>query len=285
MLFSKSNKYLLAQARKGKYAIGAFNASGSEQIEAIIRGAINSKAPGLIVATSEGEGKFVGFKQAKALIDAWKTVVEFPIYLHLDHGKSFEIIQQAIEAGYDSVHYDCSELTIEENINELKRAVAYAHKKNVFVEGELGFLRGKSQVQEIVEVNEKDMTDPKVALDFAKKTGIDSLAVIIGNFHGIATVSGEHLNIERLKEISKIINIPLVLHGGSGIPNEEIKIAIGLGISKINVNTEIRVAFTEGLKEAIAKNPGETTPYKIFPLAIEAVGNVVKEKIGVFTNK
>jgi len=209
-----------------------------------------------------------------------------PIILHLDHGKSFEIVKEAIEAGYDSVHFDGSGLDFEENLEMTKKAVDFAKEKGVKnIEGELGYLRGNSALQEEVEIKEEDLTDPKQALEFIEKTGIDTLAISIGNIHGIFKSSkNPHLFLERLKEINNKVGnkVGLVLHGGSGTPEDDIKKAIKLGVVKVNVNTELRLAYSKALKEFMQNNPEQTTPYKIMPSVVEAVQKVVEDKIMLF---
>jgi ketose-bisphosphate aldolase len=276
---------IFKQAKENKYAIGAFNVSNLEQLKAIVEAARNLKSP-IIVATSEGESRFIGKKQIRALIDAYKQETNLPIILHLDHGKSFEVIQEAIEAGYDSVHFDGSELSFEENLAETKKIVDWAREKGVKnIEGELGYLRGKSTIQEKLEIKQEDLTDPKQALEFIEQTGVDSLAMAIGNIHGVfKSAQNPNLFLDRLEEINKVVGdqVGLVLHGGSGTPEEDIKKAIPLGIVKINVNTELRMAYTNALKKSFQDNPDKITPYKIMPPVIEAVQKVVEEKIKLF---
>ena len=276
---------IFKKAKDNKYAIGAFNVSNLEQTKAIVQAAQNLQSP-IIISTSEGESNFIGEKQIKSVIDVYKQQTGLPIILHLDHGKSFEIIKEAIEAGYDSIHFDGSELSFEENIEETKKIVDFAREKNVKnIEGELGYLRGGSNVHELIEIKLEDLTDPKQAEEFVKKTGVDSLAIVIGNVHGISK-SGEspHIFFDRLEEIGNRLGNSafLILHGGSGIKQEDIEKSIQLGIVKINVNTELRVAYTESLKKSFQDNPDKVTPYKIMPPVVEAVQKVVEDKIKIF---
>jgi len=276
---------IFKKAKENKYAIGAFNVSNLEQTKAIIQAAQNLKSP-VIVATSKGESNFLGKKQIKAVIDAYRKETGLPIVLHLDHGKSFEIVKEAIEAGYDSVHFDGSELDFEENIEITKKVVDFAKEKGIKnIEGELGYLRGKSSIQEEVEIKEEDLTDSKQALEFIEKTGIDSLAVSVGNIHGIFKSSkNPHLFLDRLEEINNAVGdkVGLVLHGGSGTPEDDVKKAIELGVVKVNVNTELRLAYSKTLREFIQNNPDQTTPYKIMPSVVDAVQKVVEDKIKLF---
>ena len=274
---------IFQKAKENKYAIGAFNVSNLEQLKAIIQAAKKLQSP-VIVSTSQGESKFIGKKQIRALIDSYKK--DLPIFLHLDHGKSFEIVQEAIEAGYDSVHFDGSELDFEENVAVTKKIVDLAKEKGIKnVEGELTHMLGQSSIEEAIEIKEEDLTDPDQALEFVEKTGVNSLAVAIGSIHGIFK-SGQnpHLFLDRLKQIENKIGDKafLVLHGSSGTPEEDIKKAIELGIVKVNVNTELRLAYTNTLKKTLKDNPDQTTPYKIMPSVVEAVQKVVEEKIKLF---
>jgi fructose-bisphosphate aldolase class II len=220
------------------------------------------------------------------LIDVYKQETGLPIILHLDHGKSFDIIKEAIEAGYDSVHFDGSALSFEENIKMTKKIVDFAKEKGIKnIEGEIGYLRGKSALQEAVEIKEEDLTNPEQAEGFVEETKVDTLAIAIGNIHGVLKSSkNPHLFLDRLEEINERIGdkTGLVLHGGSGTPEEDIRKAIQLGIVKVNVNTELRVAYTKALRKSLQDDPNQTTPYKIMPLVVEAVQKVVDEKIKLF---
>ncbi len=276
------------KAKEKQYAIGAFNISNLEQAKAIINAAQKLKSS-VVISTSEGESKFIGKRQAQAIVDAFKKETGLNIFLHLDHGKSLEGIKEAIEVGYDSIHFDGSELSFEENIEKTKEVVQLAKEKGIEnIEGEFTHMLGKSAIEEAVEIKEEDLTNPKQVLEFVQKTGIDSLAIAIGSIHGITKnkeMKNPHLHLDKLKEIDGALGgkVPLVLHGGSGTPEEDIKKAIELGIVKVNVNTELRVAYTNALKKSLQDNPEQTTPYKIMPPVIEAVEKVVLEKIKLFS--
>jgi len=275
------------KAKEGQYAIGAFNISNLEQARAIVGAAQKLKSP-VIISTSRGESKFIGKRQARAIVSAFKEETGLAIFLHLDHEKSLEGIKEAIEAGYDSIHFDGSELDFKENIEKTKEIVQLARDKGIEnVEGEFTHMLGKSAIEEAVEIEEEDLTNPDRALEFVQETGIDSLAVAIGSIHGITKnkkMENPHLYLDKLKEINKALGekIFLVLHGGSGTPEEDIKKAIELGINKVNVNTRLRIAYTNALKKSLTDNPKQTTPYKIMPPVVEAVEKVVQEKIKLF---
>jgi len=276
---------IFKEARKKRFAIGQFNISNLETFQAIIKAGQNLKSP-LIIGTSEGESKFLGLKKVVALVKAEREETGLPLILNLDHGKSFDYIRKAADAGYDAVHFDGSELPLKENIKIAKKVVQYCHKRKIIVEGEINFIKGSSKIlKKIPEIREKDLTDPKEAQKFVRETEVDSLAVNIGTFHGLdASGRNPHINLGRLGEIRKKIGDKafLVLHGGSGTPEEDIKNAIKLGITKININTELRVAYTEALKKTLKDNLRETTPYKYLPSVVEAIQKVVEKKIKLF---
>ncbi len=289
----KNLKYYLSKAQKEKWAIGQFNFSTDSQLKGIIQAAKNLNSP-VILGTSEGESKFFGLEEAVALRDALRKKTRsagsgqagLPIFLNLDHGKSFDYLKTAILAGYDSVHFDGSKLSLEENIKITKQVVKYARHKGVLIEGEVGgFPTESSKVyDQKFEINEELLTNPAESVKYIDKSKINLLAVSIGNFHGIES-SGQNpgLLLNRLSEIKRTAkNVFLVLHGGSGTPGQDIKEAIALGIVKININTEIRIAFTKNLKNLLEENPSEIVPYKYLQGPAEAVQKIVEEKIKIF---
>lgn len=287
-----NTKQYFQKAEEGKYAIGQFNCSSADQVKAVIQAAQNLRAP-VIIGTSEGEGKFMGLRQAVKIAEAYEEETGLPIILNADHTykdakdiKNIDKIKELLSAGYNSIHFDGSVLSYEENVKWTSEVVKMCKEKNpeISVEGELGFLPGASKIsKEKVEIKEEYLTNPNQALEFVKSTGIDRLAISVGNSHGIS-FSEDKLQFERIANIKeKVGNLAvLVLHGGSGIPDEDIKKAVSLGIRKININTELRVAFTGALKDYFAKNPDETTPYKYLEAPIDAMQKVVENKIRVF---
>jgi len=273
------------KAQKDKYAIGQFNVSTDEQIKAIIEVAKDLKSP-VIIGTSESEREFIGTKQAVALVEVWRKETGLPIILNADHCKSFASIKEVVDAGYDMVQFDGSGLSFEENIKTTRQIVEYAKSKNpeIIVEAELGYLRGSSEIhKEKIEIKEEDLTKPDEAREFIEKTGIDILAVVIGNTHGIEIEEEPPLFLDRLEEIQKAVpDTFLVLHGGSKTPGKDIKGAIKLGIVKININTELRIAYSDALEKEIKAHPDEVKPYKILIPAVEEMKKVVAEKIKLF---
>lgn len=273
------------KAQREHWAIGQFNFSTLSQLKGIIGAAKKMRAP-IILGTSEGESKFLGLEQAAALKNVFQKETDLAVFLNLDHGKSFEYLKKACDSGYEAVHFDGSEMPIEENIEKTKEIVKYAKKFGILVEGEVGVIGTETSkvYEEKFELKEKDLTNPEEAEKYIKETEVDSLAVSIGTFHGISVRGGNpRIKLERLKEIKKRTGDKfLVLHGGSGTSEEDIKKAIELGIVKVNINTELRLAYTNTLKKVLEENPKEIRPYKHFPEVIEAVQKVVEEKIELF---
>lgn len=279
MLVNPLNLY--KKARKGGYAIGAFNTSNIEITRAIIETAERLNSP-VIIETSEGEAEHQGFEVVAAEVKALAKEAKIPVVLHLDHGKTFESIGNAIRSGYTSVHIDGSEYNLEENTKITRAVVELAHNNGVAVEGEIGHVAGSSsQHRTEIEINRKDLTDPAEAESFAKKTKIDTLAVAIGNIHGVYAEPPQ-LDFERLAQITSKVKKYFSLHGGSGIPKTQVQKAIEMGIVKVNVNTELRLAFKEGILHEFDVHPDEAVPYKYLPAGAEAVAKVVEGKIKLF---
>lgn len=283
---------ILLRAAKEGWATGHFNVSTLEQMRVICRVSKELKSPA-IIGTSEGEREHIGPLEAVALRDALRNEFAIPVFLNADHSKSVESAKAALDAGYDSVHIDLSALPFDENIQGTSKVVEHARQRGIggrgrgtmiSVEGELGYLRGESKVQqEKISVKPEDYTDPEEAAEFAAETGVDRLAIAVGNIHGIS-LDEPALDIERIRQIRKAVpeSVALVLHAGSGIPGDQIRAAIEAGIANIHINTDIRVAFTEGLREHLQEHPEETTPYKLFPEAEEAMAKVIEEKLKLF---
>jgi fructose-bisphosphate aldolase class II len=287
-------KHYLNKAIKEKWAIGQFNFSDFTQLKTIVLTAEKLKSP-IILGTSEGESKFFGLEEAVAIRNVLRKKTGLPIFLNLDHGKSFEYVKNAIDAGYDMVHFDGSSLPLDENIKITKQVIKYAQnrgwfKEEVLVEGEVGKIGNETSkiYYEKVEIKEENLTKIKDVSKYIKETDVNFLAVSVGNFHGISnTGDAPEIKFDILNEVSKTVNkkVGLVLHGGSGILETDIKKAIELGIVKININTEIRKAFTEGLRMFLEQNSTEITPYKILPAVQPEIEKIIKEKINLFNSK
>ena len=278
-------KDYLKRTIEEKWAIGHFNFSENEAIRAIIESASELKTA-IFAGTSEGERKHLGIKVAVSLVKAFREEFGIPIFLNADHHKSFETVKEAVDAGYDAILADFSALPFEENVKITKQSVEYAKSKNpnIIIEGELGYVRGESKIQEVIEIKPEDLTKPEEAGQFVRETGVDMLAPAVGNIHGIVTKSVESIDVSRISDIKKAIgeNVFLVLHGGSGLSESEFKNAIDAGISMVHINTEIRIAFTETLRKALQEMPEETTPYKILTPSVEAMKKVIEEKLKIF---
>ncbi len=282
---------ILQKATREGWATGHFNASTLEQMRVICRICRELRSPA-IIGTSEGEREHIGLLEAVALRQALKHEFGIPVFLNADHSKSMESAKAAIDAGYDSVHIDLSTEPFNRNARGTAEVVNYARKKaeignqklEISVEGELGYLRGESKIQqEKIMVPPEDYTDPEQAREFVERTGVDRLAIAVGNVHGIS-MDEPALDIERIGMVRNLVpdRCALVLHAGSGIPDEQIRAAIKAGIANVHINTDIRVAFTSGLREYLAEHPEETAPYKLFPEAEEAMAKVVREKLKLF---
>jgi fructose-bisphosphate aldolase class II len=294
-------KHVLVPARAHKYAVPAFNINDMEFLKSVMSAAVKMKSP-VIVQTSEGAISYAGMDYLLAMVRvAAKAPV--PVVMHVDHGKDLKIIKEAIKSGYTSVMYDGSSLPYKENVANTKKVVAWAHAKGVSVEAEIGALAG---IEDFVSVEEKDaaLTNPDEALKFAKQTGCDSLAVAIGTSHGAFKFKGKtHLDIDRLKKISKLVKLPIVLHGASGVMedvkkiaehygaklgeargvlDDDIKEAIKHGVSKINIDTDLRLAFTAGIREAVHDLPKVIDPRKLLEPANLLMREVAMKKMKLF---
>lgn len=274
---------ILTDAMNADYAIGAFNTSNMEIAQAIVRAAVAKKSP-IIVQTSEGAIEYAGLSVIAGIVTTLSQESDVPVILHLDHGKSIETVKRCIEAGYTSVMIDHSTLPFEENIRKTAEVVAYAHARGVWVEAELGAIVGKEGVKDLHGSTTPDsfLTDPKQAKEFVDKTGIDSLAVSVGTIHGAFT-GQEYIRFELLEEVERTVSeIPLVLHGASGIASEHLQKACMGHVSKVNVDTELRVAFESACGEYFKTSHESYDPRSILSPARDAIQRVVEEKIDLF---
>ncbi|MCW4016072.1 MAG: class II fructose-1,6-bisphosphate aldolase [Candidatus Bathyarchaeota archaeon] len=296
-----TNKEVLSVASAGGYAVGAFNINNMEILQAIIETAKEEKSP-IIVSASPSAVKYAGLDYLVAMVKAAaKTNPDIPMTLHLDHGKDIETAQMCINGGFTSVMIDGSHLDFEGNIAMTKHVVEIARSKGVSVEAELGKLVSQEATAQGAE---DPYTDPDNAKEFVDRTGVDSLAVAIGTSHGAYKFKGDvKLDFDRLKDIRRKVNVPLVLHGASGvpswivekatkygaelsgakgIPDKHIKCAISLGIAKINIDTDLRLAFTGSVREVLVTSPKVYDPRKILGPAKENMKRVVQEKMRLF---
>ncbi|HHT50951.1 MAG TPA: class II fructose-1,6-bisphosphate aldolase [Eubacteriaceae bacterium] len=295
-----TSKEMFEKAYKGKYAIGAFNVNNMEIIQGIVGAAQIEKSP-LILQVSAGARKYANPIYLKKLVEAAIEETDLPIVLHLDHGEDFDICKACVDDGFTSVMIDGSSLPFEENIALTKKVVEYAHSKGVVVEAELGRLAG---IEDAINVDEKDaiFTDPDEAVEFVERTGVDSLAIAIGTSHGAFKFKGEpQLDFERLEKISKLLpNFPLVLHGASSVPQEFVELtnkyggqvpgaqgvpeamlsqATKLGVCKINIDTDLRLAMTASIRKTFVENPEAFDPRKYLGPGRQAIQDMVQHKI------
>jgi fructose-bisphosphate aldolase class II len=293
---------ILAEARRGGYAVGAFNFNNLEQLQAIVHGAEAEQTP-VFLATSEGAVHYAGLDYLVALARTAAAGCRVPLVLHLDHGRDMELIAACIAAGYTSVMIDASNMPFEENKRVTRLVKEMASRRDVSVEAELGKLKG---IEDIVSVSEREavLVDPEQAREFVKATGIDSLAPAIGTAHGAFKFKGEpKLDFDRLKQVRDLAGIPLVLHGASsvpaatvalaqkygakvagarGVPLADIQHAIRLGVCKVNVDTDLRLALVGSLRQVLAEQPGEIDPRRILGPARDAMTEIVRERIRAF---
>lgn len=247
---------MLKDAQQKHYAVGAFNIENMEMAQAVIAAAEAQRSP-VIIQTTPGTLKYAKPATYAAIVASLAKEASVPVAMHLDHGDSYELAVECLKAGYSSVMIDGSRLSFEDNIAQAAKVVADAAKLNVPVEAELGKVGGK---EDTLEDAGDEYTDPAKAAEYAQRTGISSLAVAIGTAHGVYSKKPV-LDVERLKAIRKVVDIPLVLHGASGLTTEQVQSCIAEGICKVNFATELRIAFTDGVKEALEKNPIDPKAY------------------------
>ncbi len=274
-----SGKELFQAARQGGYAVGAFNVNKMEIIQAIIEAAEEENSP-VFLQASQGGIKYAGIEYIAGLAKTAAESVKVPVALNLDHGTSFTQVVQCVRHGFTAVMIDGSQHPYEENIALTQKVVEVAHPCGVSVEAELGKIGG---VEDDISVDAADatFTDPQEAAEFAERTKVDALAIAIGTAHGV--YKGEpKLDFDRLAKIREATDVPLVLHGASGIGDEAIRKAVSLGICKINIDTELRQAFTKAVQEVVHSKPQEFDPRKLLGPAREAMKEVVRAKMRLF---
>jgi len=270
---------LLRKADQGKYAVGSFNANNMEIIQAIVQAAELENSP-VIMQASQGAINYAGLEFISQMVKIAANNTHVPVALHLDHGTDFEQVIRCIYSGFSSVMFDGSKLPLEGNIAVTRKVLEVARPLGISVEAELGKIGG---TEDDIHVSEREamFTDPDEAINFVQQTGIESLAIAIGTAHG--QYQGEpRLDFDRLIEIKKAVQIPLVLHGSSGVPDESVQKAISLGICKVNIDTNIRETFVGEMRRVLDLNPTEIDPRKILGPAREATVAIIREKIRVF---
>ncbi|MGG7142072.1 tagatose bisphosphate family class II aldolase [Clostridium nigeriense] len=273
-----STREMLKKAQREGYAVPAFNIHNLETLEVVVETAAELKSP-VILAGTPSTIEYAGGEFIVAMAEAAAEKYNIPIAIHLDHFEVIDEIKHFVDLGFKSTMIDASHAPFEENIETVKKVVEYAHKYDATVEAELGRLGG--QEDDLV-VDEKDSkyTNPKQAKEYVERTGIDSLAVAIGTAHGL--YHGEaKLDLDRLKEIRDMVDVPLVLHGASDVPDELVKKAISLGICKVNVATDLKIPFSDAVKKYFIENPNANDPRKYMTPGKEAMKKVVAHKIMV----
>lgn len=269
----------LPKAKANRFAVGQFNMNNLEFAKAINEAAMEERSP-YIFGVSEGAIKYMGLEYVVAIARAAAEESGLPIALHLDHGSSFEMVMKCIRAGFTSVMFDGSHLPLEENIALTKKVVEAAHAVGVSVEGELGTIGG---TEDDISVDDEDamLANPDDAIRFWEETRVDCLALAVGTAHGM--YKGEpRIRYEIIEKVANAIDVPIVLHGGSGVPDESIRQAIRCGVGKINVNTENQVAMTNTIRQIFAEDQKVYDPRKYLGPAKEAMKEVVRAKIRLF---
>ncbi len=286
----KTLREYIRDAEQKKIAIGHFNISNIETLRGIFNAAQKLNVP-VIIGTSEGERDFIGVKQAVALVKSLREEFDYPIFLNADHTYSFEKVKEAVDAGYDAVIFDGAKLSFEENIKITKRCVEYVRSKNsaVLIEGELGYIGTSSTLldkpPEGVAITEDALTKPEELSAYVKDTGVDLVAPAVGNLHGmLKTGKNPKIDVARIRALRESAGVPLVLHGGSGISDEDFTDAIKAGVSIVHINTEIRVAYKRGVRTGLEENPDEIAPYKYMKEAVRAVEDSTGKRLKLFNN-
>jgi len=283
----------IKNAEKNHIAIGHFNIGNLEQLKAIAHVGIKLNIP-MIIGVSEGERDYLGVGHVADFVASYNKLHGkdggFHLYLNADHTHSLEKIEEAAKAGFDAVLFDGGKLSIEENIKMTKEAIKIARAINpeIVVEGELGYIGSSSEIlskiPEGTAIKPEDLTSKELAVRFFSETGVDLLAPAVGNIHGMyANMKNPHLDIERIRDIKDAVPASLVLHGGSGIPDEDFVRAIDAGISVIHISTELRYIWRKELEDVLREHPMEIAPSKIMPEVLKAIEDVVEARVKLFS--
>lgn len=280
------HEYIQEASEKG-VAIGHFNISNIEALHGIYNAAKKLGLP-VIIGVSEGEEKFIGREEVVALVRTIRERDNYPIFLNADHHSSFESVKKCIDAGFDMVIIDGAKGSYEDNIKVTKECVEYAREfsqkngKDVLVEAELGYIGSGSDIKESIPEGAGVLTKPEDAKKFVEDTGIDLFAPSVGSIHGLIKSGKPHIDAELVKQIREITNTPLVLHGGSGLRDEDFTNAISAGINVVHINSEIRLAFREAVEKSLKEMPEEINPSKILTPAVEAIEKIVEGRLKLF---
>lgn len=288
-MIMKTLRHYISEAKNKGIALGHFNISELSGFKAVVSVATELNLP-VIIGTSEGEREFLGAENAVSLVYNLRENHGLPIFLNADHTYSLEKVKEAALLGYDSVIFDGAKLPYEENIKQTREAVKIAKDINadIIVEGELGYIGQSSalldKLPEGAQVTDEMLTSAEEAAEFVKVTGVDLFAPAVGNIHGmLSNTPNPALNISRIKEIAAAAKIPLVLHGGSGLRDEEFVAAAQNGMAIIHISTEIRVAWRKGLERALVEKPREIAPYKLLSYSVDDMKKVILERLKLFS--
>ncbi len=285
----KTLREYIHEADEKGVAIGHFNISNLEALHGIYNAAKKLNLP-VIIGVSEGEEKFAGREEVVALVKTIRERDNYPLFLNADHHSSFESVKSCIDAGFDMVIMDGAKLPMDENIVVVKKCVEYARQytKNtghdILVEAELGYIGSGSDIKDSIPEGAGILTNPNDAKHFVDQTGIDMFAPSVGSIHGLIKSGKPHIDADLVKEIKNTVKIPLVLHGGSGLRDEDFTNAIKSGISVVHINSELRLAYRESVEETLKENPNEITPAKLLTPAVNEIEKVVEERLKLFNH-
>ena len=283
----KTLREYIKEAGEQGVAIGHFNISNLEALHGIFNAAKKLNLP-VIIGVSEGEEKFAGIEEVVALVKTLREENNFPIFLNADHHASFETVKKCIDEGFDMVIIDVAKLSFEENVAITKKCVEYAREvskatgRDILVEGEIGYIGSGSNIKDTIPEGAGVLTKPEEAKRFVDETGVDLLAPSIGSIHGLIKSGKPHIDAELTKQIRDITGIPLVLHGGSGLRDEDFTNAIKAGVQIVHINSEIRLALREAIEKSLKEMPEEINPSKILQPAVDAIEKVVEDRLKLF---
>lgn len=283
----KTLREYIQEAEDKKVAIGHFNISNLEALHGIYQAAKELNVP-VIIGLSEGEERFVGKEEAMALVRTLRERDNYPIFLNADHHSTFESVKSVIDVGFDMAIIDGAKLSFEENVKLTKECVNYAREvskktgRDILIEAELGYIGVGSNIKETIPEGAGILTKTEDAEKFVKETGLDLLAPSVGSVHGLIKSGKPHIDAELVKNIREKAGVPLVLHGGSGLRDEDFTNAIRAGVSIIHINSEIRLAFRDAVKKFLIDNPDEINPSNILTPAVNAIKQIVTARLKLF---
>ncbi|HEV7701892.1 MAG TPA: class II fructose-bisphosphate aldolase [Candidatus Paceibacterota bacterium] len=285
----KTLREYIKEAEEKGVAIGHFNISNLEALHGIYQAARKLNVP-IIIGLSEGEEKFVGREEGVALVKAIRERDNYPIFLNADHHTIFESVKAAIDAGFDMAIIDAAKLSFEENVKLTKQCVEYAKKikvekgRDILIEAELGYIGSGSDMKDSIPEGAGILTTVEDAKKFVLETGIDLFAPSVGSIHGLIKSGKPHINADLVKQIKEATGVPLVLHGGSGLRDEDFTNAIRAGIAIVHINSELRLANRDAVEQSIHEHPNEITPAKILQPAVDAIEKIVGARLKLFNN-